>query len=126
MKHISIEIPASTIVNFREVTIEDFQIRITVFYNLILKRWMMDIENISLGTKAYSLVMNQGLDILNANWRVGLQALVLTNITSVIGLEADANNLGTEIRMRYMDMETYRNSILDGALLSREVYRVGA
>jgi len=119
-------IPLNSRVNFFETPIEGYQIKIFKWFDLTLSRWEMNIENLTLNQSLYGVVMNQGVDLLVAAGHLDLQAMVLVNLTPQIGLEASSTNLGTELILFYMDLETYDEIVLQGALFSREVYRVPA
>jgi len=118
-------VPIDSVINYRDIVIEDYQVRFFMAYNLSANRWMLNIDNQTLNRQAYSITMNQGTDMLNAHGYLDLQALVLLNVTSITGLEADAVNLGSDLLLVYMDMDTYHSTILDDAIGGRTVYRVG-
>lgn len=117
-------LPTLSRVRFYDTELEGYQVTFWQSFNRSLNRWMLDVENKTLGKKVYGIVMNQGVDLLNASGHLDLQALVLTNVTGFNGLEADAENLGTELVLVYMDLQTYHDSLLDGAIVGRGVYRV--
>lgn len=119
-------LPTLSRVRFFDTQLEGYQVRLTQFFNITLQRWMLNVENKTLNTQSLGIVMNQGVDLLDASGDLNLQALVLTNNTNIVGHEADPSNLGTDLVLAYMDLETYQEFILDGALVGRSVYRVNA
>ncbi len=125
MTHIIQILPMSSVVQFFDTQLEAYQVRIWQSWNRSLGRWMLDIENQTLGMKSYGIVMNQGTDMLNQSGRLDLQALVLTNMSRIVGLEAEADTLGDALQLVYMDLDTYNEFILQGAIVGRDVYRVG-
>lgn len=125
MTHIIQILPTTSVVQFFDTQLETYNVRIWQSWNRSLGRWMLDIENQTLGMKSYGIVMNQGTDMLNQSGRLDLQALVLTNMSRIVGLEADADTLGDALVLVYMDLDTYNEFILQGAIVGREVYRVG-
>ncbi len=124
MNSFIIKIPLSNVINYRDIQLEGYQVRLWFAFNLTLNRWILDIENKTLETKSLSIVMNQGTDLLNSSGRLDLQSMVLINSTQIPGLEADEINIGNEIILMYMDLDTYQQFILKGAIGGRRVYRV--
>lgn len=118
-------IPLQSTSQVFDVELDGYQVRMEIYYNDYLDRWIVDIENVSLGVSVNGIVMNVTIDLLDAAGTLDLQVLMLINLEGSLA-EADVTRLGTDFQLVYMDLETYINAFLNENVIARELFRLTA
>jgi len=118
MKIISLFKSASS----QRVQLDGKSIVFTLYYSSEFDRWLADIENEDSGEKVFSIVLNEGEDVLTASGRIGLEALVPVSVPER-GFEADFENFLNKVIMVYMTIDEYNLARYDGDAVLRLLWK---
>jgi len=118
-----IQIPINNTPSTYDVTLDNQNVILSVYYSLSANRWVMDVDNRTKNRSVQGLVMNISTDILAASNFLNLQVLMLINRENSFN-EATVETLGNEVVLVYLDLETYKNFYFDGSVQIRQLQSI--
>lgn len=104
-------------------SLDGFNVDIETSYSKASGKWYMSVVNKTNGKRVDGVVMNVSIDLLASANHLDLQVIMLIN-REVSFSEATVDNLGSEVVLVYMDLETYVNTYFDGSFVVRDLFRL--